>query len=51
MMFDVQRRQQQFEQLQNSIDDDEDTSGYELSDGQERSRKTFYREFKKVNLI
>ncbi len=64
MMIDIQRRQNEFEHEQIStvnsslmiflfffeylIQNDQDHSVSDMGDGQEKSRKTFYREFKKV---
>ena len=66
MMMDIQRRQNTYEQEQTTLvgislwsifcleyllqhEEDDFASG--MGDAQERSRKTFYREFKKVNIL
>ncbi|CAF3108508.1 unnamed protein product [Rotaria socialis] len=46
MMLDIERRQNAFEHEQ--ILNEQDHCASETADGQEKSRKTFYREFKKV---
>ncbi|CAF1631621.1 unnamed protein product [Adineta ricciae] len=47
MMQDIERRQHVYEQEQVSSNE-EDCNSCEYADGYEKSRKTFYREFKKV---
>ncbi|CAF1931165.1 unnamed protein product [Rotaria magnacalcarata] len=47
MMLDIERRQNAFEHEQISVNE-QDHFILETADGQEKSRKTFYREFKKV---
>ncbi|CAF4006695.1 unnamed protein product [Rotaria sp. Silwood2] len=47
MMFDIERRQNEFEHEQISLNE-KDEFVSDMGDGQEKSRKTFYREFKKV---
>ncbi|CAF2876555.1 unnamed protein product [Rotaria sp. Silwood2] len=47
MMFDIERRQNEFEHEQISLNE-KDQFVSDMGDGQEKSRKTFYREFKKV---
>ncbi|UJR25249.1 hypothetical protein I4U23_006601 [Adineta vaga] len=52
MMIDIERRQNEYQQNQLSSNDDNDDhhdhTFSEMIDGHEKSRKTFYREFKKV---
>ncbi|CAF1131669.1 unnamed protein product [Rotaria sordida] len=47
MMIDIERRQNKFEHEQISLNE-QDQFISDIDDGQEKSRKTFYREFKKV---
>ncbi|CAF1253875.1 unnamed protein product [Adineta steineri] len=47
LMLDIERRQNEFEHEQNLTDEQNDFSS-DIIDGHEKSRKTFYREFKKV---
>ncbi|CAF0812350.1 unnamed protein product [Rotaria sp. Silwood1] len=47
MMIDIERRQNEFEHEQISLNE-QDQFVFDIGDGQEKSRKTFYREFKKV---